>query len=361
MRSADDCPAADAVVFWTTSLDIGGSEGQLTEVAVRLRARGRPVSVVSLAGGVHVKRLRAGGVPVTCPRGVVVARILRSLRLLSHARTVVTFLYVPNLVGRLARPLLRCRLVTCFRSVWFGSPPRHLLLRATRRMDDAWISNATRSADLLVGKRFAVVGRGAVVPNGIDLPSLKDPPSTPFVWLSVGRLRREKDHATLLRAWALMDRGTARLRLVGDGPMEPTLRRLAEDLGVAGSVQFVGAVNDLGPDYDAAHAVVLSSWTEGSPNSVLEALAHGRPVVATAVGGTPEALPDGAGLLVPARDAQALAAAMDKLMRRTRRQRIEMGAVGRGHVAQTHSWDAVVDRWEDVLWPGSEEHRPTQP
>lgn len=341
------------VVFWITSLGNGGAERQLTEVVIRLHERGRPVSVVALLGGVHLERLRAAGVPVTCPRrGGAVVGFLRALGPLSRARTVVTFLFVPNLLGRLLRGVLGYRLVTCFRSVWFGNRLRHRLLRATRRADDAWVSNGVSSAERLVQEGFAAPGRGTVVPNGVDVPPLRDPPAGPFTWVSVGRFRPEKDHATLLRAWAaIRDRGRARLRLVGDGPREPHLRRLAKSLGISSTVEFTGPVDHAGPAYDAAHAVVLSSLTESSPNSVLEAFAHGRPVVATAVGGTPEVVPDGAGILVPPQDAEALAVAMAELMQGPLRRCTSMGRTGRAHVSQVRGWDAVVLHWDEVLWP----------
>lgn len=343
----------DRVVFWISGLGNGGAERQLSEVAARLRERGRSVSVVAFWGGLHERRLREADVPLLLAgRGASLRARLRALREVSRADTVATLLYAPNLGGRLGRVLFGYRLVTCLRSVQFGSPRRHRLLRRTRGQDDAWTSNSNHAATLLVADGVARAGAGSVVPNGIGPRRMRPEPEGPFTWVCVGRLRREKDHATLLRAWArLPERREARLRIVGAGPLEPELRALARELRVRGSVTFVGAVRDAGPEYDRAHAAVLSSWTESSPNSLLEAMAQGRPVVGTAVGGTPDVVPAAAGLLVPARDPDALAAAMARVMRASPEERREMGRAGRRHVRREHGWDRVVDRWEEVLWP----------
>ncbi|HVW84184.1 MAG TPA: glycosyltransferase [Bryobacteraceae bacterium] len=109
--------------------------------------------------------------------------------------------------------------------------------------------------------------------------------------LSVGRLSREKAHADLLRAFAQMDGALntpTRLVLVGDGPERSALEELARTLGVAGSVQFAGHQTNVAPYYALADIFALPSHSEGSPNVLLEAMAAGVPVVATAVGGIPE-------------------------------------------------------------------------
>lgn len=108
---------------------------------------------------------------------------------------------------------------------------------------------------------------------------------------------------------------SARLVMVGDGPLRPTLEARARDLGLNGAVRFLGAVPRAASFLPHFDVFVLSSVWEGMSNSLLEAMAAGRPVVATRVGGNPEVVVDGeTGLLVPPRDPRALADAVLRLL-----------------------------------------------
>ena len=126
--------------------------------------------------------------------------------------------------------------------------------------------------------------------------------------------KHQKNHALLLRAFALLERPDARLMLLGNGELEPDLRRLAAELGIADRVIFAGFHPDPTPFYRTADLFVLSSDYEGFGNVIVEALACGTPVVSTdCPSGPAEILADGEfGALVPVGDAQALARAIDR-------------------------------------------------
>lgn len=133
----------------------------------------------------------------------------------------------------------------------------------------------------------------------------------PFTVLTVGRLVREKDLPTLLEAFAIANPGGWRLRVVGEGPLENELRRHAVDLGLNKSVDFLGRRprDELPALYRTADLLAMSSLSEGIPTVLMEAMACGVPVVATRVGGIPELVVEGTGLLVEAGDVLGLAAA----------------------------------------------------
>jgi glycosyltransferase involved in cell wall biosynthesis len=134
---------------------------------------------------------------------------------------------------------------------------------------------------------------------------------------SVANFKAAKDHATLLRAAALLRQAVPELRLllVGQGPLEAETRRLAAELGLQGAVVFAGFRTDARRLAAAFDVFALSSTYEGLPIALIEAMALGRPAVVTRVGGTPEVVSDGAqGLLVPPRDPAALAAALLRLL-----------------------------------------------
>lgn len=137
------------------------------------------------------------------------------------------------------------------------------------------------------------------------------------VVLIVGRLSSEKDHRTLLEAMGRLQGNTPprHLLIVGDGPERPRIERTVRELGLAGSVTLTGQVPSAEPYYGIADICVLSSLSEGSPNALLEAMAAGVPVVATAVGGVPEMVShDESALLVQPGDCQAMTGAIAALL-----------------------------------------------
>lgn len=167
-----------------------------------------------------------------------------------------------------------------------------------------------------------------IIPNGVDVAAHVAPPGsrarlraelglaehTP-VLLAVGRLNPQKDHRSLLDALAdprLAGLG-AHLLVAGDGELRDDLLARAADLGLTGRVHFLGLRQDVPALLAAADLFVLSSRYEGNPLVVMEALAAGRAVVATAVGCVPELVDDSCGRLVAPGDPAALASAVAEL------------------------------------------------
>jgi glycosyltransferase involved in cell wall biosynthesis len=185
-------------------------------------------------------------------------------------------------------------------------------------------------------RAFLISGKGydarkiVVVPNGRDLSvyrpgaggqavrkELGIDRATPLVGV-VGRLEEQKGHVYLLDAWpsVLAEFPDARLLLVGDGSLRDTLERRSHELGVAASVLFAGFRSDVPRVLDALDVLALPSLYEGMPLTAIEASAMAKPVVATAVDGTPEVIREGrTGRLVPPRDPAALSRALRALLR----------------------------------------------
>lgn len=140
---------------------------------------------------------------------------------------------------------------------------------------------------------------------------------TKSAWLSVGHLTELKGHHLAIDALQIVH--DVKLLVIGEGPLASGLRRQAAQLGVSERVKFLGHVDhdQLPAYYSAADALVLPSRSEGMPNVLLEAMACGTPVIATAVGGIPEIIcrPE-AGELMDERSAAAVARAWGVLQRR---------------------------------------------
>lgn len=195
------------------------------------------------------------------------------------------------------------------------------------------------------------------LPNGVDLqrfapapapaPAPAAAPAAACIG-SVGGLRPEKDQATLLRAFAVLQHRDCSLRLCGDGPLRAPLQALAQELGIADRVQFAGAVADPAAEYRRFTLFALSSRTEQMPLSQLEAMATALPVAATDVGDVAELLPPACrGAIVPPEQPQALAAAIDGLLADPERRQRE-GTANRLHCEQQYELGACLSRYLDV-------------
>jgi sugar transferase (PEP-CTERM/EpsH1 system associated) len=176
----------------------------------------------------------------------------------------------------------------------------------------------------------------------------------PFVIGSVGRLQDVKDQATLIDAFALLrkmlpeQRARLRLVLVGDGPLRGQLAQRIEQAGLQDCAWLPGARSDVAPAMRSFSLFALSSIAEGTPVTMLEAMASGLPVVSTAVGGIPDLVLDGtSGALVPPGDPQRLAEALAAYVVDEERTRLH-GAAGRARIEQKYSVDAMLAHYLDL-------------
>ena len=166
------------------------------------------------------------------------------------------------------------------------------------------------------------------------------------VVLTVARLDEQKGHRYLLEAAARIPE--AQFVLAGDGPLRPSLEAQARSLGVEGRVKFLGYRNDIADLLVDCDIFVLPSLYEGLPLSILEAMSAGKPVIATQIGGTDEAVIAGeTGLLVPPADSTALAAAIRSLLT-DRPLAQHLASAGRARVEQEFSEARMVQQVIDV-------------
>jgi glycosyltransferase involved in cell wall biosynthesis len=178
--------------------------------------------------------------------------------------------------------------------------------------------------------------RTVVIPNAVDVsaaPQSQHDRTTPMI-VAVGRLKAPKDFITLVRALSVLPPRSFDALIVGEGPDRRKLEQEIERLGLTPRVQLAGERSDVPELLARADVFVLSSESEGFPVSVLEAMAAGLPVVASRVGGVPEAVLDGeTGLLVRPRDPDELAAALESLIARPELRR-RLGAAGRARAEE---------------------------
>jgi len=241
----------------------------------------------------------------------------------------------------------------------------NLKLRVLRRMHSPLVQRyVTVSKDLanyLVRQVGIAASRIAQIYNGVDTAKFAPAPQKPagvmpedfyggdrVVVGTVGRLQPIKNQIALVRAFAQLLRDVPRLRantrlaLVGDGPLRAELSNSVQAEGLTDVVWLAGASDEVARLYQCLDLFVLPSLREGISNTVLEAMASGLPVVATAVGGNVELVVDGStGCLVPASDQTALVAALNRYATDDK-LRTKQGAAARQRTLEHFSLESMV-------------------
>ena len=358
-----------SVLFLITGLAYGGAETQLVNLAISLKKRGWKVRVVAmLPPQAFTEELKEAGIPLSTlnmRRGVADPRaVFRLVKMLREWRPQIltSFMFHANLLGRIAGRLAGIPIVvSSIRNENFGGSRRDRVLRMTDWMGEISTTNSNLAADKLVKRGVVPRERIRVIPNGLVLDKFTVKNSNrmefrqqlgiterDFLWLAVGRLEEQKDYSNLLQAFKIIiqDGHEAQLRVAGQGPLLENLQRQSMGLDIYDRVVFLGLRRDIPSLLDAADGYVLSSAWEGLPNAVMEAMAAAKPVVATNVGGVPELVKeDETGFIVPPRNPEALAQAMEKMMALPQEKRLEMGKAGRTYIEANYSLEHVVDQW----------------
>ena len=340
VAAASLAPArAIRVGYCIDSFDVGGTELNAIRTLEALDRQRFQVTVFHFhetgplrtryeALGLELVHLPIG--PLYAPRTAIQG--LRFLRLLHRKciRLVHTHDLYTNIFAAPWARLGGCRLIASRR--WLDSAPRPGLLVLNRwsyRFAHRVIANSALTARLLVDQERVSPGRVVELPNFLQERAFRQPaaeqrnarlrswgvPPGAFVIGAVARLEPVKNHPMLLRAMTHLG-ADVHLVLIGEGSSRATLEELARELRIDSRVHFTGRLLEPTNLHHFFDVSVLCSRSEGFPNSVIEALAAGCPVVATPVGGVPEVIIHRrTGLLVPVDEAAALAASLEELHR----------------------------------------------
>ncbi len=328
------------VVHITQKLEIGGLESFIVELCRKMDTTGFRSTVLCLNG--YDERYKTSleqiGVPVHLIRKKHRYDALFLLRAASFLRSIRADIvhshggcfFYSSLIGKLAgvRQLVHTVHGMPLSSGLQARVEEYLSCAMTDRI----IAVSDQIAEDLSSRNPHIANKLEVVINGIDTDRFRPVrddelraagragfglPQTARIIGTVGRLEKIKNYPLLLRACAelIHSHGTgAHLALVGSGSEEQALRQLARELGIAERVSFLGMQYDLQQIYPLFDVFVLSSLTEGTSLSLLEAQACGIPALVTDVGGNPRIISNGInGYLCPSGDQAAMAALLDRL------------------------------------------------
>lgn len=305
-----------------TSLRLGGAEKVVAELALRLPAFGHTVDVAVFDGmntplkeqleqkGVKVYALGQGTYNPIYVFGL--------MRLMKDYDLVHTHNTSPQLYTALANLFCKKMMLTTEHSPSNRRRGKKLFEWVDRWMYKQYDSVACiteRARDNLLQHIGATKASVSVIPNGIDvhlfhsakpLSALRKRSGNRFIVTMVAGFRAEKDQDTVIKALALLPRDRFELWLVGDGVRSDVLHQLVDEFGVTDIVRFLGWRSDIPEVLHTSDAIIMSSHYEGLSLSSLEGMCVGKPFIASDVAGLHEIV-QGAGLLFPHQDAQALA------------------------------------------------------
>ena len=296
-------------------------------------------------------------------------------RLRGGIDVVHAHMFGSNVWGTVLGRLTRVPVVVAHEHTWSfqGQPVRRFLDRElVGRYADAFVAVAAEDRRKMIEVEGVDAEKIRLVPNGIPDPVPGDGAAVrrelgidadaPVVGV-VCELRAQKALEVLFEAAARL-RGewpALKVLVAGDGPERERLEGEVERLGLQGTVLLLGIRRDVPALLDALDVAVLSSDYEGSPLSVMEYMAAGKPIVSTRVGGVPELVADGRdALLVEPRDAEAFAEAIGRLLRDPAEAK-RLGEAASDRQRREYSLDAMVRRIESLyeeLWLASPRRRP---
>ncbi|WP_413934160.1 glycosyltransferase [Nitrospira sp. BLG_1] len=359
------------VMLVAIGLGVGGTETHILELASRLDRSRFTVTVCALkSGGTMAQELEKRGVRVLSLDGTgkldarVIVRLFKLLQA-EQPDVVQAFLFWANVAARACGRILRAFPVIS--SYHDEVVSEGWLVRLVDRLTLTWTDRIVCCSGAVgrsvVSRIGGKIEHCTIIPFGVDIEQFEATAAATRRELGlrdnqkvIGTVCRlvepKKGLRFLLQAMAVLARKygqpPCQLLIVGDGPSRHELELLREQLDLSSWVVFAGSRRDIPRILHALDAFVLPSLYEGFGIALLEAMAAGKPVIATAVGGIPEFVLSGeTGLLIEPGNVEALADAIDRLLSHPQQARI-MGAKGRIHVGESYHISTVVRQHEQV-------------
>ncbi|PRA14443.1 MULTISPECIES: glycosyltransferase family 4 protein [Pseudomonas] len=353
------------VLYVITRSDvIGGASVHLLDLANGVQEAGHEVAIVVGGHGIFIEKARERGL-----RCFSAVHLVRPLSVISDFRFYVEFRRIvlewkPDLihahsskagiVGRLVAKTLSIPCVFTAHGWAFTegvATSRRILYRCIERLVANFTSKIITVSDYdrSLALRSGVGAEDLIVTIHNGMPSVTEEasvtgPSKVTRLIMVARFDAPKDHVFLVRALASLPRSDWAMEFVGDGPTMPEVKNLVSELGLEDRFYFAGACSDVSERLSKSDVFCLISNWEGLPLTVLEAMRTGLPVIASRVGGVPEAVAQQeTGILVDKHDHDGLVSALSTLIG-SRDLRSKMGGMGRTRFLSNFTFELMLQR-----------------
>jgi len=363
------------ILYIITSSGIGGAERILYYTATGLNYNKYDIAVCSLKNKGEIARaLEKQGIEVCCLHmggresflgclSSIIALVRLFPYLIRIRPTIVhSFLFRANILARIAGYLTGIPIIISSVRVMGGEKKYfHYVEMITSFMVDHYVTVSESVKRYIIDKSKISAEKISVIYNGVNIKSqdnsYEQNPKMPFkienkdrILMTVGRLHKQKGHCYLIQAVSKVRKEFPKVKLLltGEGEEENNLKKLVKSLDLTNEVIFAGLSSDIEGILPMAELFILPSLWEGFPNALLEAMAAGKPVVATKVGGIPEIVVHGeTGILIPPRDTDALAIAIIDLLQNRLKEK-DMGEAGRIRAAKRFSIYKMIEKTENL-------------
>jgi len=347
------------VLFITSSMSKGGAETQLIKVALFLKSFNYQVLTISLKPINEFDiDFEKEGIPVIFLKDWS-KHPINNLQLLYKTirefkpDIVIAFMFIAIILSRLFKILLKFKLISSVRIAVLPAK-WYLPYILTSGLDDILVYNSNASK-INFEKNLFADKNGIVINNAISLPELMTQPKADsktekFVWVCLAHFRWNKDYNTLFKAIALIKHLNFRVDIIGEYTDQNNPFSIIKELNIESYVNVLGFKQNAIQYLDNSDAFVLSSFSEGMPNALLEAMAFSKPVVVSNIDCNIEILnASRCGFLFKKSDEYDLAIKMMDMMNRSSSERNIMGMHGRNYVQRNFTEASVMENWITII------------
>ncbi|ATP56101.1 glycosyl transferase [Pedobacter ginsengisoli] len=346
------------VILMTPSMSKGGAETQLLKIASFLQSKHHKVLIISLKPidefNGDIRKLGLEALFLRDWLRYPISNIQSLYKTVKRFRpdVIIAFMFVAIIFARLLKLKLNFKLISTIR---ISVMPKkwYMPFKLTDGLDDVIVYNSFASMTNFE-KQKLVSKRGIVIPNGIAIPEHtktgNDLVNDSFKWICIGHFRWNKDYLTLFKAIALLKHRNFTVDIVGDLNGELWPKKTIEELNIQDYVNIMGFRKETHTYLGQSDAFVLSSFSEGMPNAILEAMAYARPTVVTDIDGNHELIEKAqCGLLCEKQNEQDMANNMLKIMDMSVADREALGTKGRQHIKDGFSEEKVMGEWMQLI------------
>jgi len=361
------------ILYLVNSSEIGGAEKSLLLLIDNIDRTKFEISIICFRGvGIFTDELKIRNIPAFIfnikKKPFSLFNVYITIKRIKPD-IIQSFLFISNIIGRIVGKLAGVKIIiSSQRSVDKWRRWYHWKIdRLTSKFTTIIISNSFSGKKVLIEKGKITPEKIIVIPNGVKImdgkiPSLKKEfgfEENSMVIGTVGNLREVKDHKTFIKAGSKISKNFQNIRflIAGKGPLERELKKFAELSGIKNMIVFIGFIKEIEKVYSAIDIFVLTSFWEGCPLSVLEAMSFGIPVVSFSVGDAPYIIQNGKdGFVVKNRGFTELIEKIELLLK-NETLRDKMGKNAKEKIMREFTVEKMGKRYTDVYLNLLKQHK----